>query len=374
MEQDIYKLAISRVPGMGCITARKIVSIVHDLEVVFLEKASVLKRISGIGDFAAGKIARNRQSALELAHQELEYCVRNEISFISFIDKGYPLQLQECEDAPLLLYYKGCPDFGNVKNISVVGTRNVTRYGSENCNKIVSQIAARHPEAVIISGLALGVDGIAHTAALKSGLKTWAVIGHGFETIYPGEHYGLAADILEKEGAIITEYPHNSKIRPSNFVERNRIVAGLAKAVLVVESAKKGGAMITADLANQYNRDVFALPGAVDRMGGNGCNLLIKTHRAHLCEDVEDIEYITGWKPNAETKNCQSIEFPDDGRFSEQELLILEALKKEQYNDFDGLLTKTGLTTGQISTSLLELEFRGIIRSLPGKIFSLRKS
>jgi len=326
-----------------------------------------------MGEFIVSKIVRSRLNAIELAQQEMEYCIRNEIAFVSFVDKDYPEHLQECEDAPLLLYYKGKPDFNSEKQISIVGTRNASRYGIDFCNKIVSQIAERHPNAVVISGLALGIDGAAHKATLKAGLKTWAVIGHGFETIYPSEHHNLAGEIITKNGAIITEYHHNSKIRPSNFVERNRIVAGMSKAVLVVESGKRGGAMITADLGNQYNRDVFAVPGYIDRAGGNGCNLLIKSHRAHLVEDIEDIEYITGWKPDTERERTTKIEFPDNGKFKDEELKILDAMKTEQYIDFDGLLAKTGLNTGQISTSLLELEFRGIIRSLPGKIFALRK-
>jgi len=374
ISEDIIKIAISRIPGLGCITAKKMVAYTGSLEAVFTEKSAVLKKVPGIGEYAVNKIIKSRNQALEDAADELLYADNNEIGFISYWDTDYPAILKENEDAPLLLYFKGKPLFKARKKISIVGTRNASRGSKEFCADIVEQISRRHPDAIVVSGLAFGIDAAAHEAAIKNKLITWAVVGHGFETIYPAEHANLAAEILDTGGAILTEYHHNSKISPANFVERNRIVAGLSQVIVVVESSRKGGAMITADFGNQYNRDVFAVPGNIDRMGGNGCNLLIKSHRAHLLESVEDIEYITGWKPpEIAPEQPLGINFIPDAALTEDEMIITRILKDESYVDFDGLMNKSGFTTGKISGLLLELEFKGAIRSLPGKIFSLRK-
>ncbi len=371
---EVFKIAISMIAGIGCVSAKKLVAYTGGVEAVFAEKPAVLRKIPGIGDYLASKITRNRMRAVELAEEELEYIANNEIQYITYWDSDFPSDLIECLDAPLVLYYKGQPQFSNPKKIAVVGTRNSTRWGKEFCDDFISKLAERHPDAVVVSGLAFGIDAAAHNAALRHKLSTWAVVGHGFETIYPAEHAQLAKDIIASAGAVITEYNHNSKIVPANFVERNRIIAGLSKAIIIAESGRKGGAMITADFGNQYNRDVFAVPGRIDTRRGNGCNLLIKSHRAALIESIDDLEYITGWKPRLPKAGQASFELRPETKLSDDETVLVEVLKQDGYSDIDQLMSKTGFQTGRLSCILLELEFKGVVKSLPGKIFALHKA
>ncbi|NLA25450.1 MAG: DNA-protecting protein DprA [Bacteroidales bacterium] len=372
--EDVYKIAISRIHGLGCISAKKLVAYTGSIESVFCDKASALRKVHGIGDYIIKQIISNREQAIEDAQQELLYISNNDINFVSFWDKDFPSMLRQNDDAPLIIYYKGKPEFEAKKKISIVGTRNNSRDSKEICENFVEQIAKYHPDAVVISGLAFGIDAAAHKAALKNNLKTWAVVGHGFNTIYPAEHTQFANEIVESGGVLMTEYHHDNRILPANFVERNRIVAGLSHAVVVVESSRKGGAMITADFANAYNRDVYAFPGKINRIGGNGCNLLIKSNKAHLIERIEDLEYISGWKRNDDSKAKEenlTLQLPIS--LTEEQKIITDILRKETYVDFDTLMQKSEFDTGKLSTILLELEFEGLIRSLPGKVFSLHK-
>lgn len=370
---SIKKLALSFIPKAGPSVIRKLVAYNGGVDSVFNNSLNQLTSVNGVGTVIAKNVISNRKDALERAKLEYEYLINNEIDCITYFDNTYPLRLKQCEDAPLSLYYKGIPDFNAPKVLAVVGTRKPTRESLEICKQIIAQLAQRHTNLVIVSGLAYGMDACAHKAALDNNLPTWAVLGHGMETIYPKANVSLAQSILKSGGAIITEFAHKSKIDPSNFVKRNRIIAGLSDAILVVDSGRKGGSVITADLGNQYNRDVFAVPSSINRLGGNGCNLLIKSHRANLTESAKDIEYITGWSPKESDKHDSqhTIILPSD--LSNNEQLVVDVLKNEKYVDMDSIVQKTKLDNSIASLTLLELEFKGVIRSLPGKIFSISK-
>lgn len=370
----IKKLALSFIPGTGPTVIRRLVSYCGGVDEVFESNFEKFTKVQGIGKHLAKKIIAGRNDALERAKQEYEYVVNNEIELISCFDKDYPFRLKQCDDAPTILYYRGKPRFNTNKILAVVGTRKPTRYSTDMCVSIMNDILKRHANIVVVSGLAYGIDSCAHREAINSKVPTWAVLGHGLDLIYPKKNTALANQILEQDGAILTEFPHKCYIDPSNFVKRNRIVAGLADAVIIVDSGRKGGSMITADLANQYNKDVFAVPGLVTRKGGNGCNMLIKSHRANLLESYKDIEYITGWDADALNSKSSEPKLLIPENLNENENVIVEVLKEEQYVDLDYLTKKSGLATSTVSLVLLELEFKNVVRSLPGKIFSLIKN
>ena len=294
--------------------------------------------MQGIGEVVASRLYSNFESALVAAEEELKYVYANDIGFVTFADDAYPERLRECADSPAILYYKGIPDFSARHIVSIVGTRNATKYGVK--------------------------------AALKNNLKTWAVLGHSLETIYPSLHKKVADKMLESNGALISDFPHGTKIDPSNFVRRNRIVAGLCDALLVVESGEKGGSIITANIANNYNKDVFALPGNVTSTYSRGCNKLIKTNRANLCESFDDFEYIMNWTSRSQSK-MPTLDFQFE--LTADEKKVTDVLAKYEFLDIDNLRRQTETTPNELSLILLQLEMKGAIVSLPGKIFSLKR-
>lgn len=369
-ESRLYDLAISFLPGLGDINSKKLIARFGSAENVFKASLSQIKKAPGIGELNAVKIYNGFEAAIQRAEDELVYIYANEIEFVTYSEKDFPKRLRECDDSPMVIYYKGEAEFNSEKIISIVGTRNSTRYGTDFCDEIVRNISEKFPNTIIVSGLAYGIDVAAHKAALKYGLKTWAVFGHSMELVYPAKHKRIAQKIIDEGGAILSEFPHGSKRDPSNFLKRNRIVAGLADALVVVESGLKGGSMVTANLANHYNRDVFALPGSVNSSFSAGCNRLIKTNRANLLESVEDIEYIMNWSSD-KTAKSENVLVLLEG-LTENEKCIVDVLRKYEFLDIDNLSRQSLLDSNSLSLSLLELEFKGVVRALPGKIFSLK--
>ena len=368
----LYDLAISFLLGVGDVNAKKLLSYFGSAKNVFNASLSELKKIPGIGEHTALKIYKSFSYSLNLAEEELFYIYANDIDFVSFCDIDYPVRLKECNDAPMVLYYKGNTKFNSDKIISIVGTRKATNYGIDFCTKFITDIAKKHPEVVVVSGLAFGIDIVAHKEALNNGLKTWAVLGHSLETIYPVKHKTIAQKIISSEGAIISDYCHGSKIDPVNFVKRNRIVAGLCDAIIIVESGIKGGSIVTANIANNYNKDVFAVPGNINSANCAGCNNLIKTNRAHLIDSVNDLEYIMNWETDRSSKNQQKT-LSLIAELNENEKIIIDTLKNYDYLDIDNISRQTNLSSDVLSLCLLELEFKNIIKALPGKIFTLLK-
>lgn len=361
-----HKVALSFIKGFGSIGLKKAISYAGGIEAFFAEKKSNLLKIPGIGTVVVNKL--DRAEALKLADEELQFMDDNQVKIMCYLDKEYPQRFLNCMDSPCTLYYKGNADFNSVRNISIVGTRNATDYGLELCEKLVRNLSKKQLKTTITSGLAYGVDVCAHKAAIKNGLPTIAAIGHGFNLMYPAQHRSYAEQILEN-GALVTEFTSKSDFNPKNFVRRNRIIAGITDATIVVESARKGGSLVTADIANSYNRDVFAFPGRVGNKYSEGCNHLIKSNQAFLMEGVADLEYILGWddkeKPNTEIQTKLFVELSPD------EQKIADVLKTNNRISIDIICVKTNLSMSKVSSLLLQMEFNGIVKSFPGKIYAL---
>ena len=302
-----YKIGIGLIPKIGPVLTRRLIAYCGSAEGVFKEKKLHLSKIPGIGVRLAEHIGS--LTNLDAADSEIEFITKHGIEALFYLDDNYPERLRHCEDAPVILYVKGRNLFNRKKVISIVGTRNPTDYGRSQTRELIADIAVNYPDMLIVSGLAYGIDICAHKAALKNNLDTVGVLGHGLSVLYPSAHREVAGQMVDK-GALVTEFRHDEKPESPNFVKRNRIIAGLADATVVIESGEQGGALITADIANSYNRDVFAFPGRVNDNYSIGCNRLIKTNRAALTEKLDDIEYLMGWQKNEKKSGkgqCESF-------------------------------------------------------------------
>jgi len=370
MKEDLkYKIALSLIPKIGHVTAKKLVSYIGSFEGVFKEKKTGLLKVPGIGNTLADLIVNS--NALVKAEEEIEFIKKNNVSTIFYLDKSYPERLKYCEDAPILLYTFGEADLNTRKILSIVGTRKATSEGIAFCEKLIYDLKSREHNPIIVSGLAYGIDAVAHKSAIESGLDTVAVLGHGLDIIYPASHKKLARSIVN-QGMLMTDFPSKSIRDKNNFIKRNRIIAGLSDATLVIESGEKGGSLITADIANSYNRDVFAVPGRVSDEYSKGCNALIKTNRAAMLTKVEDLEYILGWEPNKlNQKIIQRDLFVDLG---DDERMITDILKKSDEIPIDKICLLSNMPTSKVSPILLNLEFKGLVKTLPGKTYKLISS
>lgn len=360
-----YKIGISQIPGVGSIIAKKLIAYTGSIEAVFKEKKKNLLKIPGIGNTLADVIVNHQN--LEKAHAEIDFIQRYNIRYHFYLDEDYPARLKQCPDAPIMLFCKGDVDFNKDKVISIVGTRNATDYGKEICNRLVTDLAQRHQNIIIVSGLAYGIDICAHRAALKNNIPTIAVLAHGLATLYPAVHRSSAKEIVNN-GALVSDFTSDIQPERNNFIKRNRIIAGLADATIVIESGQEGGALITADLANSYNRDVFAVPGRTTDEWSKGCNNLIKANKAAMIETVEDIEYQLGWDSSKASQHVQMSLFQD---LAPDEQLLVNLLKEENNLMIDILCLRADMPVNKASALLLNLEFMGLIKSLPGKIYRL---
>jgi DNA processing protein len=303
-----------------------------------------------------------------MAEKELRRADDEQVKLLFYLDADFPKRLRQVIDSPTLLYVRGKIDFENEKSIAIVGTRNATSYGKERVEELITGLVLH--QALIVSGLAYGIDILAHKSAEKNGLPTVAVMGSGIDIIYPSAHTEVARRI-QNNGGIVTENPFGTKPDAHNFPARNRIIAALCDALIVVEAAEKGGALITANIANTYNKDIFAFPGGVDQPYSMGCNNLIKSNRANLITSVKDLEYIMNWEPNAaDTKKKAKVRL-ELSAFDAQERSVLEVLYEKSHMLVDELSWKSQLPMGILATTLLGLEFKGVIQSLPGKAYKL---
>ena len=363
----LYKIALSLVPGIGSITAKSLIAYCGNARQVFGEKEKILRTIPGVGTVLAKNILQSK--VLARAAKEEEFISRNNVTAHFYLDESYPQRLKNCVDAPILLFSKGNANLNCPKVISIVGTRNATPYGRELVDKFMASVAGRGYEIQIISGLAYGIDIQAHRAALHNNLSTVCVLAHGLETVYPSLHRAIAQEMCEKNGGIVSDFMSNSVIDRKNFLRRNRIIAGLSDAVIVVESAKKGGALLTAELAISYNRDLFAFPGRVGETYAEGCHFLIKSNRAGLIENIGDLEYCMNWQPGvASADACQPRLFTD---LLPDEQKVVDLLQTEGPSAIDLICLQTELPMNRVSPMLLALEFSGIVKCLPGKVFKL---
>lgn len=362
MDERIYQIALSLLNGLGPTTTKTLVNAVGSLEGVFTEKESNFRHFH---DLRVDYIQNlQRDAALERAKEELEFIEKNNIQLYFYKDPNYPSQLKECGDAPIVLFTKGKVHF-NQNNISIVGTRKSTPYGQKMCEQLVAGLAPHNVQ--IISGLAHGIDKYAHEAALKNQLPTIGVLGHGLDTMYPAAHRPLAKKMMEN-GGVVTEFISGTIGEPSNFPKRNRIVAGLSQATVVVESSESGGSLITANLANDYDREVFAFPGYADKESSTGCNNLIKRSRAHLLTNADDIVNVLGWDQK-EIVNKEFALAMDD--LNEIESKVVSVFQENGEIDADSLALATEMDSANLSIQLFNLEMKGLIKVLPGKRYSL---
>lgn len=361
-----YNIALSMVPGIGGVLARNLVAYLGSPEAVFKESYQALRKIPGIGEVNARRLKNSE--VLDWAEREMEYVHKNKIQVWFYTDATFPRRLKNCPDAPVLLYVRGnlSPNINRV--ISIVGTRKATDYGKSICENLIAQFAERKYQILVVSGLAYGIDVQAHKSALNHGIPTLGVVAHGHDTLYPSLHRNIARRMLE-QGGVISDFSSGTKIDPANFIRRNRIIAGMADATLVVESAEKGGALITADIASSYNRDVFAFPGRVGDPASKGCNRLIRENGAALIEGIDDLEYFMGWEEQNENREVQAQLFVD---LNSEEETILKLLKEHGRLFIDQISALLQLSPGKISPILLGLEFKNLVRVHPGQVYDLR--
>lgn len=361
-EQDLFHLlALQRVEGVGDIMAKKLLTHCGSAEEVFKTKTAQLAAIDGVGAMLLKSL--KDKSVFEKASQELSFIKSNGINTAYFQDEDYPDRLKHCIDGPVLLFASGNINLKNRKIISIVGTRQITAYGTEFCKKLIEDLAPLDP--VIVSGFAYGVDIVAHQLAMEHKLQTIGVVAHGLNQIYPSAHKKYVAKV-EQNGGFMTEFWSSSNPDKENFVRRNRIVAGMSEATIVIESADRGGSLITANMANDYNRDVFAVPGRTTDKYSQGCNNLIKTQKANLLTSAADLVYILNWDIQKETKSVQKQLFVNlDG----DEQKVYDYLLKNGKELLDVIALHCDFPIYRISGLLLNMELKGVIRPLPGKLF-----
>lgn len=362
----LYQIALTKVDGVGDSIAKNLISFCGSASAVFKEKKSFLTKVPGIGSITAENICRFKDfSTIE---SELEIIDKHKINAHFYMDKSYPTRLRHCDDSPLVLFAKGSADLNHTRIVSIVGTRKSTSYGRIFTDDLVN--AFKEHNVFIISGLASGTDTNAHKASLKNGIPTIGVLGHGFGTMYPGSNKNLSEEML-KNGALLTEFTFNTPGSKENFPKRNRIVAGMCDTLIVVESGIKGGSLITADLANQYNRDVFALPGRINDTWSLGCNHLIYNHQAAIINDISDLIVTMGF--NTPTQKVKKLQLDLLNGLSSDEMLIMNILQSGN-TAIDDLHFKSGIAVNKLAFVLLNLEFRNVIRAHPGKVYSINNS
>ncbi|WP_167605099.1 DNA-processing protein DprA [Maribellus sediminis] len=365
-EQLKYQIALSMLPGIGGVLARNLVAYVGNVEEIFKASIQTLQKIPGIGEYNARRI--KNAGVLQKAEQEIEFIQKNNIKASFYTDQDFPRRLKACIDAPVLIYTKGNVKLDEQRVISIVGTRNATDYGKAVVDELLKAFAERNYEILVVSGLAYGIDISAHRSALKYNIPTVGVVAHGLDRLYPALHKETATKMM-KQGGMVSDFPSDTKIDPQNFVKRNRIIAGLADATIVVESAEKGGALITAEIASSYNRDVFAFPGRAGDSYSKGCNQLIKNSGASLIEGIDDLEFFMGWEKTKMQEAVQSSLFIE---LKPDEQKIVDLLKNKGELFIDQIAAEVELPVSRISTIMINLEFKNVLTALPGKMYKLR--
>ncbi len=365
-EEDLmYLISLTMVAGIGHYLAKSLLSYCGSAKAVFKEKKYLLKKIPGIGALTAENIARFND--FKDAEDEIELLKKHQIQAITCFDNHYPVKLKEIEDNPVVIYTKGSPDINRKRILSIVGTRNATSYGKSFTDDLIS--ALKPYDVIVVSGLAAGTDTNVHKACIKMNVPTIGVLGHGFSTVYPGANRKLANEMI-LNGGLITEFRYHTPGNRENFPRRNRLVAGMSDAVIVVESGIRGGSMITADLANQYNRDVFALPGKISDNFSAGCNRLISINQAGIIDSISGLIRLLGYDVPINNKPLFNPDLFTSLNSSES--MIVKCLSDGQ-KGIDQLHYMTELPMSQLSFLLLDMEFKGLIKNYPGKVYALNK-
>lgn len=365
-QQWIHRIALGMLKGIGPVHARNLVAYCSGVDALFSDKKlkNTLAKVPGIGPKLIASITD--KTVLPQAEKEFAYVRKHKLRMLFYLDAGYPRRLKQAEDAPVLIYAKGPADLDAQHMVAIVGTRTPTDHGRHLCSELVEGL--KENGATIVSGLAYGIDIVAHRAALKNGLPTIGCVAHGLDKLYPGDHANTAKDML-KEGGLVSELPSGSPFAPGNFPARNRIIAGLSDCTIVVESGNKGGSLITADIASSYDRDVFAFPGRPSDPRSEGCNKLIQQNKAALVTNAKDILTLMEWLPKSKKKAAvQAALFAD---LMPDEQTLVDIIKAKGRVDIDELCAQSRMAQGKAAGLLLNLEFSGVVRSLPGKVYAL---
>jgi DNA processing protein len=364
MSDLLYQIALTLVPNIGDVHAKSLISLYGDAQSVFKAKKKELENLEGIGTVRANSI--KSFTDFTSSEAEIKFIEQYKITPLFITDKNYPQRLLNCYDSPLLLFYRGTADLNTSRIISVVGTRSNSDYGKAICEKLIEDLQSEN--VLIVSGLAYGIDTIAHKAALKNNLSTIGVLAHGLDRIYPPQNKSIAKQMVE-QGGLLTEFLNNTNPDKQNFPKRNRIVAGMCDALVVVESGKKGGSLITAELANGYNKDVFAIPGKTTDAKSEGCNYLIKNNKASLITCGDDLLEMMNWKPAIKTTHKKQRELFIE--FTPDEKIVVDILQQHDSLQIDELYLKSGLSSSAMAAALLMLEMNSIVTSLPGKLYKI---
>ncbi|MBQ4229132.1 MAG: DNA-processing protein DprA [Bacteroidaceae bacterium] len=373
-QETLYMMALTQVPSLSLTNLHLLIDELGSASAIYENRKNLKqvlpsaspKFLDGMGDFC---------NYLKRAEEELEFCRKGKIRCLGLNDEDYPQRLKDCNDAPVLLYYRGSANLNSQHIVSMVGTRQITNYGKDLCRSFVRDLKQVCPDALVVSGLAYGVDVNCHRAALEQGLETVGVLAHGLDQIYPRHHRETAKQMVD-QGGLLTEYMSNTIIDKRNFVQRNRIVAGVSDAVIVVESATKGGSLITAEIAQSYNRQVWAFPGRVFDTYSSGCNMLIFKNKASLLTNAEDFCLEMGWTDDVQhqkqlSEGIQQELFADD--YSAEEQSVLQALARDDSKQINVLAVETNIAIGELSSLLFSLEMKGAVQSLVGGRYKLRR-
>lgn len=365
MNKDLlYQIALTRVPHIGDIHAKSLIHRYGASEQVFKAPKKELENIEGIGTVRAKSIKAFHD--FNTCEKEVRFMERYNIKPLFITNESYPKRLLNCYDSPVMLYYRGVADLNTDKIISVVGTRSNSDYGKQMCENLVEEL--QHENILVVSGLAFGIDTIAHRASIKYRLPTIGVLAHGLDRIYPPQNKQLATQMI-RQGGLLTDFMSETNPDRQNFPKRNRIVAGICDALIVVESGKKGGSLITAELANSYNKDVFAYPGKTTDTKSEGCNYLIKNNKASLISNAADLLHMMNWKVAPKKQAARQKQFFIE--LTEDEKKIIHILQLQPTCAIDELFSKAAISSSAMAAALLSLEMQGIIQSLPGKIYQL---
>jgi DNA processing protein len=361
-DELFYLLALSTVSGLGPVKAKSLLKHVGSAQEIFRQKRSALCAIPEIGQITAHSLSKVN---FQKAEKEIQFLQREGINAVTWADSHYPQRLRSCEDSPIVLFGQGKFDWNPEKAISIVGTRKCDSYGKQVCQSLIEAIRPHSP--TVISGLAHGIDAVAHLAAIEHGLPTLGCVAHGLDKLYPPMHRPLA-ERMKQHGGLVTEFFSETSIAPEMFPMRNRIIAGMSDCTIVIQTDIKGGSMITAHIAQSYGREVFAVPGRVNDRLSRGCHKLIKTNIAAILTSAEDLVSYMQWDQTAPAVQSQLI-FPEHA--DSNATVILHALQSSADQTFDDLVAHTNLSWGMLNSALLQLEFDGFIRVLPGKRYRL---
>ncbi|MBQ2292798.1 MAG: DNA-processing protein DprA [Bacteroidaceae bacterium] len=372
-QETLYMMALAQVPSVSQTNLHLLIDELGTATAIYENRKSLKELLPA----ASQKTLDARASIdnhLKRAEEELQFCKEGKIQCLGINDNNYPQRLKDCNDAPILLYYRGSANLNTQHIVSMVGTRQITAYGKDLCRTFVRDLKRLCPDTLVVSGLAYGVDIHCHKAALEEGLDTVGVLAHGMDQIYPRMHRDTAKQMLT-QGGLLTEYLSRTPIDKRNFVQRNRIVAGVADAIIVVESATKGGSLITADIALSYNRQVWAYPGRITDTYSAGCNKLISSNKASLLLDAEDFCLSMGWTNDIRHRKKLSDGIQQElfSDFSAEERRIVEALAKADSKQINVLSVETNIPIGQLSSLLFTLEMKGAVQMLVGGKYKIAR-